>query len=726
MTAPAPTEAAGGDATEASSPALTEADVTAHSPPAPRSLTVIRDDGERVEPKVRGERLLRVGNRAFQALDALLAKGLPVELNPLAQTGAIANTSLITAIVSGIVLLVWYRTSVHEAHDSVVAMSQARFGAGFVRSLHRYSSDATLLFVLIHAVKLFFERRFGGARWLAWVTGLALLGLLWLDGWLGYWLVWDQRGQLVALGSGHVLDTLPIFADPLSRSFLVDDRLNSLLFFVVFFLHMLLPLAMGVALWLHITRLSRSWFLTKRAMTAWVLVSLSVVSLAFPADVVAAAKMAVHPETFSIDWWYLAPIALTDRLGGGVLWAIVLGSGAVLFSVPWLLATGRARVAAVIEARCNACQKCYHDCPYDAIQMVPRKDDKPFASMASVDPSKCIGCGICAGSCDSAGIGLPWFDSVRQRHRIDELVDQTLGAEADVMLALVCNESAAAALTVDDQTSRSPDLPGYKVVRVPCAGWIHPLTVERALRRGARGVLIVASGPGSCMYREGNRWTTERMAGQREPAFRGEKVDRERVRVLELYRTQRQRLLSEAREFAASRPGPGGEPPGAVRRWVVGLGLAAIFGLVTWAGTAAAYRTPGDPSPRLVVSFKHPGKAGENCREPSQAELDKLPKHMRQKQICERRRASVRLKVEVDGRELSAGTYEPRGIWGDGNSIAIERFALPPGAHQVKIELGDTMNPAEYNHSTSRQITLKERHNTVVLFDKMTGFVWYE
>jgi coenzyme F420-reducing hydrogenase delta subunit/Pyruvate/2-oxoacid:ferredoxin oxidoreductase delta subunit len=721
-----PTEPAGGATNEASPPLVTEGDVTSRQAAPKRALTVIRDDGERVEPAVRGERLLRLGNRAFQGVDSLLRRGLPVELNPMAQTGAIANTALITAIVSGIVLLLWYSTSVHDAYDSVVSMGRSRFGAGFVRSLHRYSSDAALLFVLMHAVKLFFERRFGGARWLAWVTGLALIGLLWLDGWLGYWLVWDQRGQLVALGSGRLLDALPIFADPLSRSFLVDDRLNSLLFFVVFFLHMLLPLAMGVALWLHITRLSRPWFLTKRVMTVWVVASLTLVSLALPADVAAPAKMAEHPETFSIDWWYLAPIWLTDRLGGGALWAIVLGSGAVLFSIPWLLARGRARVATVIEARCNACEKCYQDCPYDAIQMVPRTDAQPHRAMASVDPSKCVGCGICAGSCDSAGIGLTWFDSIRQRHRIDELVDRTLGADQGLCLALVCNESAGGHLHVDDATARSAELPGYAVVRVPCAGWVHPLTVERALRRGARGVLIVASGPGSCMYREGNRWTAERMAGKREPSFRVDKADRNRVRVLELYRSEGQQLIDEARRFAQSAPTSDVAAPGFGRRLIVGLGLAALFGLVTYAGTAAAYRTPGDPSPTLVVSFKHPGKAGENCREASKEELEKLPPHMRQKQICERRRVSVRLRVEVDGKQLVRGAYEPRGIWGDGNSIAIERFSVPPGTHDVTIELGDTMNPSEFNHSTTRRIDLKERRNTVVLFDKMAGFAWYE
>jgi coenzyme F420-reducing hydrogenase delta subunit/quinol-cytochrome oxidoreductase complex cytochrome b subunit/Pyruvate/2-oxoacid:ferredoxin oxidoreductase delta subunit len=726
MSPEAPTEVVGGAAQADTPPPASEADVTSREDAERRRLPVVRDDGERVEPRVRGEALLRVGQGVFQRVDRLVSHWLPAELNPFAQTGAIANTTFITAIVSGIVLLIWYRTSVHEAHASVVAMDQARFGAGLVRSLHRYSSDAALLFMLLHAAKLFFERRFGGSRWLAWVTGMTLVGLLWLDGWLGYWLVWDQRGQLVALGSARVLDALPIFADPLSRSFLADDRLNSLLFFVVFFLHMLLPLAMGIALWLHITRLSRPWFLTKRVMTAWVLLSLVVVSAVFPADTGEPARMAVQPEGFAMDHWYLAPIWLTDRLGGGVLWAIVLGSGALLFPIPWLLARGRARVATVVAARCNACEKCYQDCPYDAIQMVERADEKPYPSMASIDPGKCVGCGICAGSCDSAGIGLEWFDSIRQRHRIDELVDTTLGARKPAFLALVCNESAGGLLDIDEATACSPSLPGYVVVRVPCAGWVHPLTVERALRRGARGVLVVASGPGSCTYREGNRWTVARMAGTREPSLRFEKVDRDRVRVLELYRTEQRRLVDEARRFAESAGAASPATPSRTRRVLAGLALGAVFGLVTWAGTAAAYRTPSDPSPKLVISFKHPGKAGENCREPTAAELEKLPRHMRQKQICERRRASVRLRVEVDGKEVARGAHEPRGIWGDGNSIAVERFKLSPGEHTVKVELGDSADPSEVAYSTTRRITLRERHNAVLLFDRTTGFVWYE
>jgi quinol-cytochrome oxidoreductase complex cytochrome b subunit len=227
---------------------------------------------------VRGEGLLRVFDGLFIRLDAWIDGAVPEELNPLAQAGAIANTTFLVAVVSGIVLLVWYSSSVHLAFGSVRAMAASPWTAQLTRSVHRYSSDACMFFVTLHALKLFFQRRFGGTRWLAWITGAFLVATLWLVGWLGYWLVWDERARQVALGTARMLDVLPIFADPLSRSFLTDEDVGSLLFFIVFFVHMLIPLAIGVALWLHITRLSRPRFLTRRRLTLWVLGALAVAS----------------------------------------------------------------------------------------------------------------------------------------------------------------------------------------------------------------------------------------------------------------------------------------------------------------------------------------------------------------------------------------------------------------------------------------------------------------
>ena len=87
---------------------------------------------------------------------------------------------------------------------------------------------------------------------------MGLLGLVWFIGWTGYWLVWDERAQLLALDTIRALDVLPIFGEPMLRLFAADRTVPSLLFFVVFFLHMVLPLGIAAGLCLHLARLSRS------------------------------------------------------------------------------------------------------------------------------------------------------------------------------------------------------------------------------------------------------------------------------------------------------------------------------------------------------------------------------------------------------------------------------------------------------------------------------------
>jgi len=111
--------------------------------------------------------------RGFLYLDRAIEASLPPALNPLHQTGAIAVVTLLVAAVTGVVLLLWYRPSVHFAYESVANMASLPWTAGLMQSLHRYSSDACVFFVLVHFLRVLFEGRFFGARWLAWVTGVS-------------------------------------------------------------------------------------------------------------------------------------------------------------------------------------------------------------------------------------------------------------------------------------------------------------------------------------------------------------------------------------------------------------------------------------------------------------------------------------------------------------------------------------------------------------------------
>lgn len=676
------------------------------------------------EPPVRGERILRALEGLFLHLDRWIHAGIPEALNPFTQTGAIANSCFVIAIVSGVALLFWYDATVHGAYASLEALRNAPLTAQLARSIHRYSSDACMFFVLLHALRMFFSRKFGGPRWLAWVTGVILFVLLWLVGWLGYWLVWDQRAQQVAVGTSKLLDVLPIFDDPPYRSFLTDGSINSLLFFIVFFAHMLLPLGMGIALWLHITRLSRSKFFTRWPMTLLVLGTLIALSLAVPATSAPAARMTVHPNSFRFDAWYLLPLTLTDRLGGGALWTLALLTTAAITSVPWSLTRGRAAVAQVNTARCNGCRRCHDDCPYQAITMVPRTDRRNFEVQATVDPDKCVGCGICSGACEPAAIDLPWLPTLSERKKLDTWIDQCIqDSHCAPHVAFVCAESAAAGLHIHPTHGECEELPGYKVLPVPCIGWVNALTVERALRHGAAGVLLVACSPGDCQYREGAQWTSLRIEGARPPALRHDRINRHRVRFLQLDRLDTAALITHAQAFQKGTP-LSAQTRNTPRALATTAMLVFTLGGATVATSDLVYAGPPATGPELIVSFKHPGRTSENCRTVTSEENARVPPHMRRDRICERKRAPVRLRVRIDGTTVMVKSFPPRGIHGDEASVALERIPVSAGPHQVTVEIGDGPDPTEWNYQDQRTLSFHTGRRRVVLFDRSNLFRW--
>jgi len=696
-------------------------------PPAVRSVAGARDVADTIpsQPPLPSG-ILRQLDKGFIYLDRLIGRWVPESLNPMIHTGAIAVTTLFIATATGIVLLIWYKPSVHLAYESLDAMSKSPLGAGLMRSLHRYSSDAAVLFGVIHAMRVFFERRFDGARWLAWVTGAGMMGLLWFIGWTGYWLVWDLRAQSIAVGTAKLLDVLPVFTDPLSRSFVTDESVNSLLFFVVFFIHMIVPLAMAVAMWLHITRLARPRYLASQAMTRWVIALLLLLCIAYPATNEAPAQMTAIPDGITMDWWFLFPMPLIDRLSAGTFWGLLIVGSAASLSIPWWLAGRSKKPAAVIVSRCNECKKCYTDCPYEAIEMIGRTDgNERYLTQASVIESKCVACGICAGSCDTMGIGLDWFSTIEQRRLIGSWMKQAQEAGDPVHVAFVCAESAGADFEIDPVSGLCNEMPGYRVLRVPCSGWVQPLMIERTIRQGARGVLLVSCPPDQCSYREGAEWERQRIEGVREPALRTDKLEAGQVQLMALDRTRNADLIRAAARFRAGEVALPARNRSRAREAVAAAILLIAFAAVLGAVSDLAYTPPSIDGSEFVVSLKHPGLASQNCRDLTQEELASTPVHMRKERVCERTRPPVRLQVLIDGATALETSIAPSGIWKDGNSVSVERIPVALGAHRVSVAIGETTDPEEWTFDEERTLTFTDEARQVVVFDRVAGFRWH-
>ncbi len=679
-------------------------------------------------PPVRGARVFAAGEAGLARLDTLIERAWPRAMNPLAQLGPAANAMLLLATLSGVLMLIWYSASVQSAWSSLAELGPRSLG-GIVRSVHRYSSDLTVLLVLLHAARTLFAQKFAGPRWLAWASGLAMLGLIWLIGWTGYWLVWDERAQLVATGTMKAVDVLPVFGEPMLPLFNRDETVPSLLFFVVFFLHMVLPLAITGGLALHLARLSRASLLPDKRLIAGLTIAVIAAALILPATNAEPARLAVKPAVFSMDWWYLWPLQLTARLSGPGLWLSAGLSGLALVTVPWWLARRRPRAtfqATVDVSRCFACTLCSHDCPFGAITMVPRTDGKPFPSQAQVDPDRCIGCGICAGACDTQGIGLSWFDARRVGRELEEFVVKEHASGARPAIAFVCAQGDGG-WELFDHVGWARRLPGYTVRPVPCSGWVEPKLIERLMAKGAAAVLIVGCGSAEAFGREGNLWMPARLAGTREPILRPNRADPHRVAHVDFDPIRPHLLAARAKLLLTADETPAkSDSPARDRRlgWlaalaVVTVGLALLLGL-----SNAPFRNPAPTAPEFVFMFRAYGDWVEADAAVESPADDKRPIHMRAAMPLKRARQPVVVRLEINGR-IEEHVVRPKGLSADGVSVGELRVRLAPGEQGATVELWSD-SPAKGGEPRRWRATwtATERRQHVLAYEPEAGFVW--
>lgn len=169
--------------------------------------------------------------------------------------------SLLLLLITGVWLLLFYRVGAPWA--SVARVTANPWTGNWVRGLHRYASDVAVVAALIHAFRMFAQGRHWGPRALAWVSGLFLLGMVFVSGWTGYVMVWDSFGRELALEGARLLDALPVLSEPVSRAFAGEHALPSAFFFLNLFAHIAVPLGLGLGLWLHVSRVARPTLLPR-------------------------------------------------------------------------------------------------------------------------------------------------------------------------------------------------------------------------------------------------------------------------------------------------------------------------------------------------------------------------------------------------------------------------------------------------------------------------------
>lgn len=659
-------------------------------------------------------RLFRIAEQVFTRIEGLFNRSAASSFNPFYQLGTISIFLLIVIILTGIYLTLLYRPNVNDAYASVSVLSATWLGS-LIRSIHHYASDALVVTILLHALKMLVSDRFWGGRWLSWVSGWVLLAIIWLIGAMGYWLVWDQRAQWLTEYSAG------LFGGAVQLAFATPAALSRTItfFVIVLFLHIFLPVGILSGLFIHMLRLQRVRIWAPRLFMAEIGLALLIVALWQPVTSAPQANPLQLITNITLNWWYLGFLPLMNAWGSPAVWAgsvLIIGGLALL---PWLARGRHLGPAIVIDSHCTGCAICAQECPYGAIEMRARAAGDRYETLAVINPKLCTGCGICVGTCATIGVELPGLPAGALRERMVASLTSEHDPAHTPMVIFTCQRhtalgtfpdfgSTASVRTADSSTSGATaalepagfaiqtitiaDTDAHKqpavIVPVPCVGMIQPELVRDALEAHSAGVAVVSCPTNDCSFREGPRWATSRLDKR-------QKLTRQGVHLFEVAPGDAQMVKHLIRDM----PQPSGTATDAahtaatpvpfVRRLIGILAGFIIVLLISLNGLfieRPIVATPAGQS-KVRLALEYAGRlrvspTQNGAANPGNVDIEAV-------KAASGERIPLHIRIVIEGLPSIEREYVPSGLRRDGTIYAYEEWMLPPGRYHLQLTLMD-------------------------------------
>ena len=129
--------------------------------------------------------------------------------------GGITLFLFVVQVLTGILLLLYYRPGANEAFESVqYIMTQVRFG-WLIRSIHSWSANLMIFTAFAHMFSVLFLKAYRKPRELTWVSGVLLLFLVMGFGFSGYLLPWNTLAFFATKVGTEITGQVPVVGKPL-------------------------------------------------------------------------------------------------------------------------------------------------------------------------------------------------------------------------------------------------------------------------------------------------------------------------------------------------------------------------------------------------------------------------------------------------------------------------------------------------------------------------------
>jgi cytochrome b6 len=156
-------------------------------------------------------------------------------------------------VVTGILLLLYYRPSAENAFESVqFIITEVKFG-WLIRSIHSWSANLMIATLFIHMFSVFFLRAYYPPREITWVSGAVLLFIVICFGFSGYLLPWNKLAFFATKVGTEIAGVVPLVGRPMLRFLRGGDDVTGATLTRFFGFHVaVLPATATVFIFIHV------------------------------------------------------------------------------------------------------------------------------------------------------------------------------------------------------------------------------------------------------------------------------------------------------------------------------------------------------------------------------------------------------------------------------------------------------------------------------------------
>lgn len=144
-----------------------------------------------------------------------ITKPLPKSIGWFHTLGSMSLFLFFSQVITGILLLIYYRPTVDEAFESVKFITTTAHMGWLYRQVHAWGANLMVIIVFLHMLRTFVTGSFKKPRELTWVIGVFLFVLTLVFGFTGYLLPWNQLAYWATTVGTEIAGSIPVIGEPL-------------------------------------------------------------------------------------------------------------------------------------------------------------------------------------------------------------------------------------------------------------------------------------------------------------------------------------------------------------------------------------------------------------------------------------------------------------------------------------------------------------------------------